>query len=99
VEAVGFEPPERIRFRHLRGPVPHVIEEFRLTEEGEASGLEYRGELGIDFWWLGRLAARVWAVPNWDRVVRAAMEKTKAGAEARHEARRRRSKSGGDRDQ
>jgi hypothetical protein len=98
VEAVGFEPPERIRFRHLRGPVPHAVEEFRVTEEGGYTRLEYRGELGIDFWWLGRLAGRRWVVPTWTRVVRESMEKTKAGAEARQAARRRRSDQRDDRD-
>lgn len=99
VEAVGFQAPERIRFRHLRGPVPHAAEEFRLTEEAGATRLEYRGELGIDFWWLGRLAARHWVVPTWERVVRAAIDKTRTGAEARQGARRRRSDATGDRDQ
>ncbi|MBI4259159.1 MAG: SRPBCC family protein [Actinobacteria bacterium] len=98
VEAIGFEPPERIRFRHVRGPVPHAVEEFRLTEEGGSTRLEYRGELGIDFWWLGRLAGRHWVVPNWQRIVQAAMEKTKAGAESRQEARRRRRPEGDGRD-
>jgi hypothetical protein len=98
VEAVGFEPPERIRFRHLRGPVPHAVEEFRVTEEGGSTRLEYQGELGIDFWWLGRLAGRRWVVPTWERVVRETMEKAKAGAEARQAARRRRSEQRDDRD-
>ena len=33
VEVVSFSEPETIRFRHLRGPVPHAIEEFRLGED------------------------------------------------------------------
>jgi hypothetical protein len=90
VEAVAFEPPERIRFRHLRGPVPHALEEFTLVEDEGATRLNYRGEIGIDFWWLGRLAGRFWVVPNWERVVRESLEKTKSGAEARATARRRR---------
>jgi polyketide cyclase/dehydrase/lipid transport protein len=98
MEAVGFEPPERIRFRHLRGPVPYAVEEFRVTEEGGSTRLEYRGELGIEFWWLGRLAGRRWVVPTWERVVRETMEKAKAGAEARQAARRRRSEQRDDRD-
>ena len=30
VETVRFERPERIWFRLLRGPVPHVLERFEL---------------------------------------------------------------------
>ncbi len=71
VESVVFEPPERVGFRHLRGPVPHAVEEFLLREAEEGTELEYRGELGIDFWVLGRLAARFSAVPSWEKAVRA----------------------------
>jgi hypothetical protein len=38
VEAVDFDRPSRVGFRHLTGPVPHAVEEFTLTEvEGSAS--------------------------------------------------------------
>ena len=32
LEAVRFEPPARVHFRLARGPVPSVVEEFRLRE-------------------------------------------------------------------
>src|SRR5215470_5405683 len=32
VETVRFQPPERVDFRLVRGPVPHVVETFTLTE-------------------------------------------------------------------
>ncbi len=54
VESVRFEAPERISFRHLRGPVPHAVETFELSEHDERTELVYRGELGLDFWILGR---------------------------------------------
>lgn len=90
VETVGFEEPARIGFRHLRGPVPEAVEEFVLGEADGGTVLEYRGELGIDFWLLGRLAGRLWVVPTWERTVRAAMEEVRRGAEERAAARRRR---------
>jgi hypothetical protein len=32
VETVVFQRPSSVRFRLMRGPVPHVIERFELTE-------------------------------------------------------------------
>jgi hypothetical protein len=83
VESVAFEPPIRIGFRHLRGPVPHAIEEFVLHQEGVGTRIEYRGELGIDFWVLGRLAGRLWVVPAWEKAVRASLEHITVQAEQR----------------
>jgi hypothetical protein len=31
VETVRFTPPERVDFRLVRGPVPHVVETFLLA--------------------------------------------------------------------
>lgn len=93
VEAVRFEEPERVVFRHLRGPVPHATEEFVLSEDdddAEVTHVEYRGELGIDFWFLGRLAGRYWVVPEWERQVRPHVQQLKEGGESRAAARRRR---------
>jgi hypothetical protein len=64
VETVTFQPPARIGFRLLRGPVPHVSETFELTEIAEGTRLTYTGELATDFarageaW--GALVARTW---------------------------------------
>lgn len=90
VEAVTFEPPRRIAFRHLRGPVPHAAEEFVLGEGEGDTELEYRGRLGIDFWFLGWLSGRLWVVPTWERVVKGSMEEIRRGAEERAAARERR---------
>jgi len=90
VESVAFEPPERVAFRHLRGPVPHAVEEFLLREVGSGTELEYRGELGLDFWLLGRLTARFTVVPAWEKAVRASLEHIKDQAEERAAARARR---------
>ena len=50
VETVRFTPPERIDFRLVRGPVPHVVEAFVLTEQagGASTQLAYHGEIGAD---------------------------------------------------
>ncbi len=62
LETVTFDRPHRIGLRLVRGPVPHVAEEFRLTGQGAATIIEYTGELGTDFgtagqWWATRVAA------------------------------------------
>jgi hypothetical protein len=64
VETVRFEPPERVHFRLVRGPVPHVVELFELRETPAGTELEYSGELGTDLWAVGALwgaaVARTW---------------------------------------
>jgi hypothetical protein len=90
VESVRFEAPGRISFRHLRGPVPHAVEAFELAERNGGTELVYTGELGIDFWVLGKLAGRYWVTPTWLGVVREHLDEVKSAAEARAEARRRR---------
>lgn len=95
VESVAFEPPERVRFRLLRGPVPYVVEHFALREVPEGgTELEYAGELGADLWALGRLwgkrVAKIWV-----GTVAASLEQIKAGSEERAKARERRAGSGG----
>jgi hypothetical protein len=65
VETVRFERPERVHFRLVRGPVPHLSEAFELAETDTGTRLTWSGELGTDFgpvgvrW--GRLVARSWA--------------------------------------
>jgi hypothetical protein len=83
VEAVEFDPPARVGFRHLTGPVPHAVEEFTLEEVDGATELRYHGELGIDFFVLGRIAARQWVRPQWERVVREHLDDLKLRAEQR----------------
>ena len=82
-EAIDFAPPTRVGFRHLCGPVPHALEEFVLEEIDGRTQLRYSGELGIDFFVLGRVAGRYWVRPQWERVVAAHIEDVKERAEAR----------------
>jgi hypothetical protein len=91
VEAVRFDPPGRISFRLLQGPVPHVSEEFLLEEIGSETALSYRGELGADLWLLGRIYGGSIVRPVWERTVATSMEEIKKGAEQRAAAHRRRS--------
>jgi hypothetical protein len=64
IETVRFERPERISFRLVRGPVPHLLETFRLRGGAGGTSFEYHGELGTDLWgpgqWWGERVARVW---------------------------------------
>jgi len=48
-----FHRPERIDFRVLRGPVPHVAESFLLDATDGGTQLTWQGELSTDFWAVG----------------------------------------------
>jgi Polyketide cyclase / dehydrase and lipid transport len=86
LETVRFEPPSRVHFRLVRGPVPHVLEEFVFHETGDGTRLEYRGELGTDLWRLGRWwGDRVAA--KWEAVVEESLAAIKAEAERRARSR------------
>jgi hypothetical protein len=52
--------------------------------------LVYRGELGLDFWGLGRLLGRRWVAPTWLAIVERHLAEVKSAVEARAAARRRR---------
>jgi hypothetical protein len=88
VESVRFEAPGRISFRLLRGVAPSVTEEFLFGEIDGGTGFRYRGELGMDFWAVGRMAGRYLVAPTWERVVRRHMEHVKDVAERRGNGRR-----------
>jgi hypothetical protein len=83
VEVVELDPPARIGFRHLTGPVPYAVEQFELDEVDGHTKLRYGGEIGIDFFLLGRIAGRHWVRPQWERTVRAHLEDVRGGAEQR----------------
>jgi hypothetical protein len=82
LETVTFDRPRKITFRLVRGPVPHVTEEFTLTERHGVTALEYTGELGTDFgaagqWW-GTQVGKAW-----EAAVRASFASIQAEAERR----------------
>ena len=49
LETITFDRPHRVSFRLVRRPVPHVAEQFALTEHSGTTTLTYSGELGTDF--------------------------------------------------
>jgi polyketide cyclase/dehydrase/lipid transport protein len=64
LETVRFERPDRIDFRLVRGPVPHLVESFLLRAVDVGTEFRWQGELGTDGWqlggWWGRIVARAW---------------------------------------
>lgn len=82
VETVRLERPERVHFRLVRGPVPHVVETFVLAEVGDDTELVYSGELGADLWALGRLWGAAVA-RTWEATVAASLDSIRAEAERR----------------
>ena len=89
VETVRFTSPERIDFRVVRGPVPHVVESFVLDETEQGTTLTWEGEMGTDLWalgaWWGSRVAR-----SWEKTVRSSLEAIAVEAERRARAQRRR---------
>ncbi|MGH3310048.1 MAG: SRPBCC family protein [Streptomyces sp.] len=86
VETVRFTRPWRVDFRLVRGPVPHVVESFTLTEQAAGTRsdtrLVYEGELGTDLWRAGaRWGAAV--ARRWEETVAASLASVKAEAEHR----------------
>ena len=87
VEIVEFEPPRRVGFRHLAGPVSHAIERFELDESGGRTELRYTG--GGDRLLRPRQARGAPLGPaQWERAVREHLETVKDSAEQRAAAHR-----------
>jgi len=82
VETVTMEPPVRMGFRLLRGPVPHVVETFDFAPTPDGTRLTYRGELGTDLGPAGQLWGNLVA-RSWEAAVRASFELIRAEAERR----------------
>jgi polyketide cyclase/dehydrase/lipid transport protein len=82
LETVRFTRPERVDFRVVRGPVPHVVESFLLDAADGGTRLTWQGELGTDFWtlgaWWGERVAR-----QWETAVRRSLAAITAEAERR----------------
>lgn len=87
VETVRFERPHRISFRLVRGPVPHVIETYELTETADGTLFVYSGELGTDGWGVGQWWGNRVAAP-WERAVATSLQSIQAEAERRDATRR-----------
>lgn len=87
VETVRFQRPERVEFRLVRGPVPHVLERYELHAVAAGTELLYAGEIGADLWALGSWWAQRVA-QQWERAVAASLEQIRAEAERRASAAR-----------
>jgi hypothetical protein len=82
LETVRFQRPDRIDFRLVRGPVPHLLETFQLSPTDTGSELRWQGELGTDLWalgqwWGGRVATA------WTHAVHTSLRELSAEAERR----------------
>jgi hypothetical protein len=82
LETVRFQRPDRIDFRLVRGPVPHLVESFLLSPSDTGTDLRWEGELGTDLWaigtaWGGRVAQA------WTHVVAASLRDIAVEAERR----------------
>lgn len=82
VETVRFERPDRVSFRLVKGPVPHVLERFELRPSETGTAFEYHGEIGADLWALGTLWAGI-VGRSWEQTVAASLEGVQAEAERR----------------
>jgi hypothetical protein len=82
VETVTLDPPNRIGFRLIRGPVPHVVETFDFAPTPGGTRLTYTGELGTDLGRVGELWGNLVA-RSWERTVRASLDTIKTEAERR----------------
>ena len=82
VETIKFYRPDRVTFRLVRGPVPHVTEEFRLEEDGPRTRLIYHGEMAADLWRLGQWWADAVA-RRWETTVAGSLDAIKHEAERR----------------
>ncbi|WP_151482136.1 SRPBCC family protein [Streptomyces albicerus] len=81
-ETVRFARPGRIDFRLVRGPVPAVVESFRLSDDEAGTTLEYEGELATDGWVWGERWGRLVA-DHWEETVMASLKSVKQEAERR----------------
>ncbi len=82
VETVTFDPPARIGFRLVRGPVPHVTETFQLDETPGGTRLTYTGELGTDLGALGERWGDV-VTRSWIATVEKSLDTIRAESERR----------------
>lgn len=84
IEEVGLEPPERITFKHLSGPLDYAWEEFVFTDVDGETELVHNGE----FIWkniplVGWLGGVIYTRRAFESVVAEHMEQLKIATEAR----------------
>ena len=84
IEQVTVEPPERITFVHLKGPLQYAQEEFLFSDVDGDTVLVHSGE----FTWhrfplIGWLVGRLYVKPMFERVLQKHMHQIKIACEAR----------------
>ena len=82
-ETISFEPPHRIAFRLLSGPVAAVEEEYLLAGTDSGTEFTYRGTLASNLPFLGGWWARANA-RTWTAAVRASLDEVAAEAGRRY---------------
>ncbi len=84
LEEVTLYPEDRITFRHLKGPLHHASEEFRLTEVLEGTHIAYQGQIECRMPLLpgvGFLVALLYVRPKYGSVVKRHLGLLKEAAE------------------
>ena len=84
LEEVTLQPPGRITFRHLEGPLEYAVEEFLFHDVDGRTELIHRGEFIWRSWpFLGWLAGWFYIRPRFERVLERHMDQIKTAAESR----------------
>jgi hypothetical protein len=82
VETVILDPPNRLAFRLVRGPVPYVVETFTLAPIRDGTRITYTGELGTDLGRIGELWGSL-VTRSWLAAVQTTLDAIKAESERR----------------
>ncbi len=84
IEQVTLEPPDRIIFKHLKGPLHYAWEEFVFNDVDGDTELMHNGEF-IWHWFplLGWLSGIFYTKPMFERAIEKHMQEIKIGCEAR----------------
>ena len=84
IEQIELFPPERITFKHLKGPLHYAEEEFIFNDVDGKTELVHNGEF-IWHWFpiIGRLAGLLYTKPTFEKVIAKHFEITKVNCEER----------------
>lgn len=86
VELVRLEPPDRIRYQWLEGPLPYVEEQISFEQTGsDTTDLVYEGRFAVSRGLGGWMVGRLWIKRHFDRLVLEHLEYGKEVAERRAE--------------
>lgn len=83
IELVVTEPPERIRYSWLEGPLPEVNEVISFADAGSGTELVYEGSFRAGRGPIGWLYGRFVVKPVFERLVRKHLQQAKEVSERR----------------